>query len=43
MRTDQGQTLLAIARAAIAGQLGVPAPSFDEAQWLDEPGATFVM
>jgi len=42
MRIDQGQTLLALARAAIAGQLGIPAPSFDEAQWLDEPGATFV-
>jgi hypothetical protein len=42
MRTDQGQTLLAIARAAIAEQLGVPTPSFDAPEWLDEPGATFV-
>mgnify|MGYP001581572792 CR=1 FL=1 len=42
MRIDEGQTLLAIARGAIAEQLGVPAPSFDAAQWLDEPGATFV-
>jgi len=42
MHTDRGQTLLAIARAAIAEQLGVPAPSFNAAQWLEEPGATFV-
>jgi AmmeMemoRadiSam system protein A len=42
MRIDQGQTLLALARAAIAEKLGVPTPFFDEAQWLDEPGATFV-
>lgn len=42
MHTDRGQTLLAIARGAIAAQLGVPTPPFDEAQWLDESGATFV-
>jgi AmmeMemoRadiSam system protein A len=42
MRTDRGQTLLAIARGAIAEQLGIPTPFFDEAQWLDELGATFV-
>ena len=42
MHIDQGQTLLALARAAIAEKLGVPTPFFDEAQWLDEPGATFV-
>ncbi|MEK7666187.1 MAG: AmmeMemoRadiSam system protein A [Pseudomonadota bacterium] len=42
MRIDQGQTLLAIARAAIAEQLGVPTPPFDETQWQEEPGATFV-
>jgi AmmeMemoRadiSam system protein A len=42
MRIDQGPTLLAIARAAIAEQLGVPAPSFGAPEWLDEPGATFV-
>jgi AmmeMemoRadiSam system protein A len=42
MRSDQGQTLLAIARDTIAEQLGVPAPSFDTPAWLNEPGATFV-
>jgi hypothetical protein len=42
MHTDRGQTLLAIARGAIATQLGVPSPPFDETEWLDEPGATFV-
>jgi len=42
MPTEQGQTLLAIARAAIAEQLGVPAASFDTAEWLNEPGASFV-
>jgi hypothetical protein len=42
MRTDRGQTLLAIARGAIAEQLGVRAPPVGAAQWLDEPGATFV-
>lgn len=42
MYTDPGPTLLAIARAAIAEQLGVPAPPIEAAQWLDEPGATFV-
>ncbi len=42
MRLDQGQALLAIARGAIAEQMGVPSPSFDEAQWLNESGATFV-
>ena len=42
MRTDRGQTLLAIARGAIAKQLGAPSPPFNETEWLDEPGATFV-
>jgi AmmeMemoRadiSam system protein A len=42
MHIDQGPTLLAIARAAIAEQLGVPALSFDTPEWLNEPGATFV-
>jgi len=42
MHTDRGQTLLAIARGAIAMQLGNLPPSFDESEWLNEPGATFV-
>jgi len=42
MYTDRGQTLLAIARGAIATQLGVPSPPFDETEWLNEPGATFI-
>jgi AmmeMemoRadiSam system protein A len=42
MRTDRGQTLLAIARGAIADQLGAPSPSFEATEWLNEPGATFV-
>jgi AmmeMemoRadiSam system protein A len=42
MRTDRGQTLLAIARGAIAERLGIQTPSVGAAQWLDEAGATFV-
>lgn len=42
MRTDRGQTLLAIARGAIADQLGAPSPPFEATEWLNEPGATFV-
>ena len=67
MATDRGPTLLAIARGAIARQLGAvtqrpahlwpvrygplcrtkndlgeKAPPFELAQWLQEPGATFV-
>ena len=42
MHTDWGQTLLAIARGAIAKQLGAAFPPFDEPEWLDAPGATFV-
>ena len=42
MRTDRGQTLLAIARGAIADRLGAPSPSFETTEWRNEPGATFV-
>ena len=42
MATDRGPTLLAIARGAIAGQFKETAPPFEPAQWLQEPGATFV-
>ncbi len=42
MHTDPGPTLLAIARSAIAAELGEPSPAFTQAEWLDEPGATFV-
>jgi hypothetical protein len=42
MQLDQGQTLLAIARSAIAEQLGVSTQSIHAADWLDEPGASFV-
>jgi AmmeMemoRadiSam system protein A len=42
MSTDRGQTLLAIARGAIARQLGEPSPTFEEPEWLNEPGATFI-
>jgi len=42
MERDRGSTLLAIARDTIARQLGEKAPSFETAQWLQEPGATFV-
>lgn len=37
-----GTTLLALARAAIAGEFGVQQPAKDSAGWLDQPGATFV-
>lgn len=37
-----GEILLAIARAAIARELGRDAASPEEARWLREPGATFV-
>lgn len=39
---DRGSTLLMIARGAIAEQLGMKAPPFEAAGWLQEPGATFV-
>jgi hypothetical protein len=42
VETERGPTLLAIARGAIAGQLGEPMPSFIAADWLEDPGATFV-
>ena len=42
MEPDRGPTLLAIARVAIARQLGEKAPPFETASWLQEPGATFV-
>jgi AmmeMemoRadiSam system protein A len=42
MITDRGQTLLAIARGAIATQLDIPSPSVDDTDWQREPGATFV-
>ncbi|HEY3399430.1 MAG TPA: AmmeMemoRadiSam system protein A [Geothrix sp.] len=42
MATDRGPTLLAIARGAIAEQLGLERPPFEPAPWLLEPGATFV-
>jgi AmmeMemoRadiSam system protein A len=39
---DRGEILLAIARAAIARELGRESLSFEDAPWLQEPGATFV-
>lgn len=42
MNNDRGQTLLAIARGAIAAQLGELSPPFEETEWLNEPGATFI-
>jgi AmmeMemoRadiSam system protein A len=42
MSSDRGTTLLAIARGAIATSLDRPAPSFENAAWLTEPGASFV-
>lgn len=38
----QGETLLAVARAAIAQRLGVPASQPELPDWLDAPGASFV-
>lgn len=42
MSTDRGRTLLAVARGAIAESLGETAPGFESADWLTEPGASFV-
>lgn len=42
MTGDRGQTLLAIARGAIAERVGEPAPPFEAGEWLRELGATFV-
>lgn len=39
---ERGEILLAIARAAIARELGREARSPQDAPWLHEPGATFV-
>ena len=39
---DQGQTLLHLARAAIAGELGFLSHDLPRTDWLEEPGATFV-
>lgn len=40
--TDQGKTLLHLARAAIAGELGFVSHDLPKTGWLSEPGATFV-
>lgn len=40
--TDAAGTLLPIARAAIAGQLGKPHPCDESAPWLREQGASFI-
>jgi AmmeMemoRadiSam system protein A len=40
--TDKGQTLLHLARAAIAKELGFFSHDIPRADWLEEPGATFV-
>lgn len=40
--SDRGQTLLHLARAAIAKELGFLADDLPRADWLEEPGATFV-
>lgn len=39
---DSGAVLLPLARAAIAGRLGLEAPVVPAPGWLDEPGACFV-
>lgn len=40
--TRKGQTLLQLARAAIARELGFPALDVPRSDWLENPGATFV-
>ncbi|NOT99142.1 MAG: AmmeMemoRadiSam system protein A [Sideroxydans sp.] len=40
--TKQGTTLLHLARAAIAKELGFLSNDFPRTDWLEEPGATFV-
>ena len=40
--TEPGESLLAIARGAIAAALGEAAPRFEPAAWLEERGASFV-
>lgn len=42
MSAERGDTLLAIARGAIANALGEGAPCRESADWLCEPGASFV-
>lgn len=42
MEPDRGPTLLAIARGAIAAELGEKVPVYEPADWLQEPGASFV-
>lgn len=42
MSIDRGPTLLAIARGAIAGELGMRPIPFEAASWLEVPAATFV-
>ena len=42
MPIDRGPTLLAIARDAIAGELGMRPIPFEPAPWLEDPAATFV-
>jgi AmmeMemoRadiSam system protein B/AmmeMemoRadiSam system protein A len=39
---DAGATLLALARGAIARQLGKPAPDTARPSWLAQPGASFI-
>lgn len=40
--TEQGHTLLSIARAAISCALGLPKKADEQPAWLAEPGACFV-
>jgi hypothetical protein len=40
--TDKGKTLLHLARAAIAKELGFSSHDLPRGDWLEEPGATFV-
>ncbi len=42
LNTDKGQTLLHLARAAIAKELGFISHDLPRSAWLEEPGATFV-
>lgn len=39
---SRGRLLTALARAAIARRLGLPAPALPHPDWLDAPGAVFV-
>ncbi|MCK9201909.1 MAG: AmmeMemoRadiSam system protein A [Gallionella sp.] len=42
LATDQGETLLHLARAAIGRELGFRSHDLPRTGWLEEPGATFV-